>query len=298
MDMAQLKNFIVTAEQGSMTKAAELLLLSQSALSRSITTLETELGVPLFDRKNRKIVLNRYGKTFLSEAKQILNRWEHTQTSITNMVHPESGNISIGFVHSLGIAYAPQLVRAVEHQQPKFSLTLQEAKANYIVNRVLANDIDFGFATQFQTFAELEYEQLFKDNLVLVVSSDHPFASRNEPILIDEIAKEPFIQYNPKTELKQLLDAAFAEQNTSMNIMYEGLEISSIIGMVKANLGVAFMAESIVDTISEAGLVKVPVTEFKVERPIYLIHKKQGFLSIAARQFKQMVMNHHNISQD
>lgn len=257
-----------------MTKAADLLMLSQPALSRSITSLETELGVPLFDRRNRKIVLNRFGKTFLTEAKQILQRWDHTRTSISNMVDPESGSVSIAFVHSLGIAYVPKLLKTVKEHEPKFSLSLQEVNANAIIKSLLTNDIDFGFATQFQTFAELEYQQLFKDNLVLVVSIDHTFAKRDQVVTLDELTKEPLIQYSPGTELKKLLDAAFADKNKSMNIAYEGLEINSIIGMVKANLGVAFMAESIVDSLSMTGLKKVAVENFKVERPIYFIHKK------------------------
>ncbi|EZH65268.1 hypothetical protein DH09_16640 [Bacillaceae bacterium JMAK1] len=295
MDMSQLKNFIITAEQGSMTKAADLLMLSQPALSRSITSLETELGVPLFDRRNRKIVLNRFGKTFLTEAKQILQRWDHTRTSISNMVDPESGSVSIAFVHSLGIAYVPKLLKTVKEYEPKFSLSLQEVNANAIIKSLLTNDIDFGFATQFQTFAELEYQQLFKDNLVLVVSIDHTFAKRDQAVTLDELTKEPLIQYSPGTELKKLLDAAFADKNKSMNIAYEGLEINSIIGMVKANLGVAFMAESIVDSLSMTGLKKVAVENFKVERPIYFIHKKQGFLSNAATHFKQMVLDFHHL---
>ncbi|WP_160141586.1 LysR family transcriptional regulator [Salicibibacter halophilus] len=295
MEMSQLQNFIVTAEEGSMTKAADILLLSQPALSRSISSLESELGVPLFDRKNRKMVLNRHGKAFLTDAKALMQRWEHSKLQMKEMIHPTLGNISTAFVHSLGIAYVPEILKAFQLENPGYTLTLQEAKAGSIIKDLLTNEVDFGFATQFRIFPELEYTPLFKDNLVLIVSAHHPFTESQEKISIHQVAQEPLIHYNPDTELKKLIDAAFAARNETINIAYEGLEVNSIIGMVRANLGVAFIAESIVPTIS--GIRAIPIHDFKIERPIYLIHKKQGFLSNAALDFKEFVLRHHDINR-
>lgn len=295
MDMSQLQNFIVVAEEENMTKAADLLLLSQPALSRSILTLEKELGVPLFDRKNRKIVLNRYGRAFLLNAKQMMQYWNHAKLNLKELVDPTMGSISIAFVHSLGISYMPSMIKAFKQVNPDYSLSLQEGKAPTIIKDLLTNTVDFGFGTQYKTFPELEYTTLFTDQIVLVASENHPFVKRNKPITLDELEAEPFISYTPGTELKKLLDSTFSSQNRTLHTVYEGLEINSIVGLVKENEGVAFIADSIVSSIN--GIQKVEVEGLTIERPIYLIHKKQGYLSKAALTFKEFMLSHHAVHQ-
>ncbi len=240
-------------------------------------------------------MLNRYGKAFLKDAKAMMQQWEHAKRQLKEMVDPTLGNISTGFVHSLGIAYVPTVLKQFHLQNPHYTLTLQEESAGAIIKELLTNEMDFGFATQFRTFPELEYTEIFKDNLVLVVSDEHRFAELSHPISIEEISNEPLIQYQPGTELKKLIDAAFAENNQSMYIAYDGLEVNSIIGLVKANMGVAFIAESIIPTIN--GITSIPIKDFKIERPIYLIHKKQGYLSSAALHFKDFILAHHRVKQ-
>src|SRR4051812_7234899 len=163
MDITQLYYFIVAAEQEHMTKASEILSLSQSALSRSITSLENELGVPLFDRKNRKILLNRYGKAFLEDAKKIVEQFEVSKENLSQLVNPDIGDISISFVHSLGLSYIPSLLKEFQHANPGHTLTLDENNATIIVKKLLINETDLGFATQFQSFSDLVYTPIFKE---------------------------------------------------------------------------------------------------------------------------------------
>ncbi len=288
--MSQLQNFIVVAEEENITKAADLLLLSQSALSRSIHNLEKELGVPLFDRKNRKIILNRYGRAFLLNAKQMVQHWDHSKLQLKELIDPTMGSISIAYVHSLGLSYIPAMVKIFKQISPSYSLSLQEGKASTIIKDLLTNTVDFGFGTQYKTFPELEYTTLFTDRIVLIAAADHPFVKR-QPISIDELEAEPFISYTPGTELKKLLDSTFSSQNRTLHTVYEGLEINSIVGLVKENEGVAFIADSVVSSIN--GIEKVDVDGLTIERPIYLIHKKQGYLSKAALAFKQFMLEYH-----
>ncbi|MED4128798.1 LysR family transcriptional regulator [Shouchella miscanthi] len=290
MEMSQLQNFIVVAEEENITKAADLLLLSQSALSRSIHNLEKELGVPLFDRKNRKIILNRYGRAFLLNAKQMVQHWDHSRLQLKELIDPTMGSISIAYVHSLGLSYIPAMVKIFKQISPSYSLSLQEGKASTIIKDLLTNTVDFGFGTQYKTFPELEYTTLFTDRIVLIAAADHPFVKR-QPISIDELEAEPFISYTPGTELKKLLDSTFSSQNRTLHTVYEGLEINSIVGLVKENEGVAFIADSVVSSIN--GIEKVDVDGLTIERPIYLIHKKQGYLSKAALAFKQFMLEYH-----
>ncbi|HHW38743.1 MAG TPA: LysR family transcriptional regulator [Bacillales bacterium] len=290
MDIMQLHYFIVAAEQEHMTKASEILSLSQSALSRSITSLEGELGVPLFDRKNRKILLNRYGKAFLEDAKKIVNQVKLSKENLTELVHPDIGNIAISFVHSLGLSYIPTLLMDFQKSNPGHTLSLREDNAEVIVKDLLTNEIDFGFATQFKSFSDLVYHPIFKEKIVLITSLDHPFVTK-ESVKMEDLTNEDFIHYNSDTELRKLIDSHFSEKGIKLNVAYDGLEINSIIGLVSANMGVALAPESVIQNVSH--VANVPILNLNAWRTIYLIHKKEGFISKAALYFKDFILSYH-----
>lgn len=290
MDITQLHYFIVAAEQEHMTKASEILTLSQSALSRSITSLEKELGVPLFDRKNRKILLNRYGKVFLEDAKNIVSQLEISKANLSQLTHPDIGNICISFVHTLGLDYIPSLLKEFQLSNPGHTITLNEDNAPLIVKDLLTNEIDLGFATQYQSFSDLVYNPIFKERIVLITSSQHRF-SEMKNIELEHITKERFIHYNADTELRKLIDTFFLKRNIHIEVSYDGLEINSIIGLVTANMGIALVPESIIRNIN--GIKIIPVLDFDINRTIYLIHKKEGYLSKAVLYFKDFIFSYH-----
>lgn len=290
MEISQLYYFIVAAEQEHMTKASEILTLSQSALSRSITALEKELGVPLFDRKNRKILLNRYGKVFLEDAKKIVSQTEISKANLSHLVHPDIGNISISFVHSLGLSYIPLLIKEFQRSNPGHTLTLNEDNAPLIVKDLLTNETDLGFATQYQFFSDLVYNPIFKEKIVLIAADQHRF-SEMKAIKLESITNEKFIHYNAGTELRKLIDSSFLNHNINMHVAYDGLEINSIIGLVTANMGIALVPESIVQNIK--GIKIIPLLDFNIDRTIYLIHKKEGYISKAVLYFKDFVFSYH-----
>ncbi len=220
----------------------------------------------------------------------MVQHWDHSKLQLKELIDPTMGSISIAYVHSLGLSYIPAMVKIFKQISPSYSLSLQEGKASTIIKDLLTNTVDFGFGTQYKTFPELEYTTLFTDRIVLIAAADHPFVKR-QPISIDELEAEPFISYTPGTELKKLLDSTFSSQNRTLHTVYEGLEINSIVGLVKENEGVAFIADSVVSSIN--GIEKVDVDGLTIERPIYLIHKKQGYLSKAALAFKQFMLEYH-----
>jgi len=292
MDITQLYYFIVAAEQEHMTKASEILTLSQSALSRSITSLETELGVPLFDRKNRKIYLNRYGKVFLEDAKKIVQQMEMSKENLSELIHPEIGNISISFVHSLGLHYIPTLLKEFQLSNPGHTLALNEDNAQLIVKDLLTNETDLGFATHFQSFSDLVYHPIFKEKIVLIASKQHRFAQMRN-IKLEEMTQENFIHYHSDTELRKLIDTTFSKKNIDIKVAYDGLEINSIVGLVSANMGIALVPESIIQNIN--GIKIIPVSDLDIDRTIYLIHKKEGYISKAVLYFKDFVFSYHGI---
>src|SRR5690554_5622047 len=98
-----------------MSRASEQLHLSQPALSKSIALLEDNLGVELFDRNGRSIKLNRYGKFFLERAENIIRDYKKAKDDLTNLVSPGFGEVSLGFMHTLGLEVIPSLLTEIRN---------------------------------------------------------------------------------------------------------------------------------------------------------------------------------------
>ncbi|MFG6147536.1 LysR family transcriptional regulator [Halobacillus sp. B23F22_1] len=288
MDISQLYYFIVTAEQEHMTKASETLALSQSALSRSITSLEKELGVSLFDRKNRQIFLNNQGKAFLKDAKEIVNKVEVSKEQLLNLTNATNRNVTISYVHSLGLNYIPSLLNAFQKTNTNHTLSLHEDNAELIIKNLLTDEIDLGFATHYKPLADLMYYPIFKEKIILITSKSHRFAEM-EAVPLEEIMEESFIHYNKNTELRNVIDSNLFQYDIYPNVIYEGLEINSVIGLVSANMGIAFVPESTVRNLQNIHVSSIP--SFDLERTIYLIHKKKDYISNAAQSFKNFTFD-------
>ena len=100
MEWQQLEYFVTVAKLEHMTRAAEALAISQPALSRSISKLEEELGVPLFDRQGRSIMLNRYGELFLYRVQRMRKEYEKAVLELQELNNPELGDVSLGFTYT------------------------------------------------------------------------------------------------------------------------------------------------------------------------------------------------------
>src|ERR1700752_1715170 len=129
MELQQLKYFREVAEREHVTRAAEKLFVSQSAVSRAVTQLEEELGVPLFYRQGRAVVLSRYGRVFLEHCIRALNVLESGKRLLCEQTGGESGTVSLGFLHSLGVEMVPRLIKEYrrKHTRIQFALLVQRS---------------------------------------------------------------------------------------------------------------------------------------------------------------------------
>ena len=130
MELQQLKYFREVAEREHVTRAAEKLFVSESAVSRAVSQLEEELGVPLFYRRGRTIVLSRYGRLFLDHVTRALNVLESGKRLLNEQTGGESGTVSLGFLHSLGIEMVPRLIKEYRRKHPRtqFALLVQRSE--------------------------------------------------------------------------------------------------------------------------------------------------------------------------
>lgn len=283
MDFNQLKYFIVTAKIQHITKAAEKLSLSQSALSRSISNLESELGVPLFDRINRNVQLNKFGEIFLDTAMDLVNKLEKSKKHLNNIANPDKGEIIVSFVPTLGLQYIPNVLKAYKSVYPNNQLYLKESDSKVIHDDLIRGTTDIGISPVVKKDPDLIYSPLFTEELVFLISNSNPLAKKDH-IDFNDISGETFFHFAKKTYSRDLIENALSSANITLS-SYDGLEIASIIGLVEANLGIAIVPKSATAHVENIKTFSLPGSSKKWERKIYLIQKKSAFITPVIKQF-------------
>jgi len=190
MEIDQLRYFLRVAERGNFTRAAEELNISQPALSRSIQKLEDELGQPVFERKTRAVALTPAGVLLQTRAQQILTLIADTKAEISD--DGQSGQIRIGAIPTIAPYFLPNLLREFSSEFPDASLIVQEDTTEKLLKRCSQGEIDLAIVALPISAKYLEVEELFQEELLLVLPPDHPLVKKAQ-IRLNDIKSLPFV---------------------------------------------------------------------------------------------------------
>ncbi len=188
--MDQLRYFLQVAERGSFTRAAEDLMISQPALSRSIQRLEEELGQPVFERKTRSVALTDAGTLLQARARQVLAILEDTKAEITD--DGESGCIRVGAIPTIAPYFLPEILRRFSAAFPKATLIVQENTTNALLKTCSQGEIDLAILALPVPAKYLEIEKLFEEELLLVLPPNHPLIEKGK-IKLNDVKPYPFV---------------------------------------------------------------------------------------------------------
>jgi LysR family transcriptional regulator, transcription activator of glutamate synthase operon len=288
MEWHQIQYFKTVAGTQHFTRAAEILSISQPALSRSISKLEEELGVQLFDRKGRNIILNKYGKLFLNRVERSINEIEVGKQELQDQIHPEHGTVSLAFLHSLGISFVPGILSSFLNKFPNVKFHLNQAGSNQVFEQLHSGETDVALVSFIQAYKELIWEPLWIEELFLIVSAHHPLAKLDEVDLI-EVENEPFIAFKNGYGLRSITDNLCEQAGFSPNVTFEGEEIGTVAGLVEAQLGV-----SLVPDLKVLDKKKIKLLRIKnplCTRQIGITWNEGRYLSPVTKSFIEYVKN-------
>lgn len=291
MEWQQLEYFKVTAELQHITLASQKLNLTQPALSRSIARLENELGVPLFDRQGRQIILNHYGKRFLEHVNIILLEYEEAKLEIQSMLNPEKGQVSLGFLHTLGESFIPELIRAFGLIHPGITFELHQNGTRALIDQLIRGEIDLCFSYPPENSNKIEWNYLWDEELQLVVPVNHPLADENL-ITLEMLKNETFITFKLGFGLRKITDDLLTKAGICPKIAFEGEEVHTICGLVAAGLGIAIVPKIKGPDRDNISILHINSPEFR--RNIGILNRKDGYLSPSTRLFLDFVIDYFN----
>src|ERR1700735_2327067 len=194
MELQQLKYFREVAKREHVTRAAEKLFVSQSAISRAVTQLEEELGVPLFYRQGRAVLLSRYGRLFLEHVNRALSILESGKRLLREQSGEESGTVSLGFLHSLGIEMVSRLIKEYCRKHPRIQFTLLvQRSGETLMEELLAGDIDpcLSVPGMFGQ-SDVAWSHLSDEELLIAMSHQHRLATECT-LNLRELSSETFL---------------------------------------------------------------------------------------------------------
>ncbi|MFR9676181.1 LysR family transcriptional regulator [Streptomyces sp. TR06-5] len=245
----RLAQFAAVARHEHVTRAAQELGVPQSTLSRGLARLEEDLGVALFARRGRTVVLTPAGRTFLASAERALAAVEQAAESVRSDADPATGKVAFGFLHTLGWETVPSLIRAFRAEHPRVRFALVQNYGAAMLERLAEGGLDLCLISPIPDAAELAprglvARRLDEQRLRLVVPDDHRLAVRKRVRLV-EVAQESFVTLEPGYGMRRILEALCEQAGFQPRIAFEGEEAETIRGLVAAGLGVALLPPSV-----------------------------------------------------
>ena len=233
MDLLQLRYFQAVARHQHVSRAAAELRVAQPALSRAIARLEGELGVPLFDRRGRRIRLNRFGAMFLARAGRALDELDQGQRELRDAAGLAQGTVAVA---AETLRTLSGLVAGFLAGHPGVSFRLFQSPAPAMAAQLQAGEVDLCLASQPLPGPALTSAELLSEEVLLAVPPSHRLAGRTRAT-VGELAGEPFVTTRPGYWQRALTDRLFPDAV----IVCEGDEPYAIRGLISAGVGIGLM---------------------------------------------------------
>jgi DNA-binding transcriptional LysR family regulator len=258
----RLRQFMVVAREEHLTRAAEILGVPQPTLSRSIARLEAELGVPLFTRPGRSIKLTRHGRSLHDCAERTVASLGASLRALIDEADPGRGRIALGFLHTLGGAAVPRLLRDFRARHPQVRFALVQGNGHTILGKLLDGEIDLCLTAPLPTATNgVTARKLDEQRMDLFVPAGHPL-SRRRAINLAEAAAEDFVAMKPGYALRAIADDLCHAAGFEPRIAFEGEEADTARGLVGAGLGVSVLPATAA-SLSDSAVVAIRITSPK-----------------------------------
>jgi LysR family nitrogen assimilation transcriptional regulator len=269
MELRHLRNFLVVVEQGSISKAADVIGLAQPALSRQLQALEADLGAALLYRHGWGITPTPAGEILLSHSKNLLNQARTVRDAVNAVSGLPAGKLAIGVPSSIAAVLLPALVFAARETLPHVELRLIEGYSANLRQRLLASELDFAILYAEKPQAGFVSRPLLREPLVAIGPAGM-FSLDQSISMADLIGRSP-IMPGYANQLRSLFENAAAEAGLLGSYSMEVDSVPALIELVSAGAGVSILPYSaIYRHVAEGRLSYAHVAPEKLERHLAL----------------------------
>lgn len=288
MNLQQLYYFKTVAKLEHYTEASKALLISQSSLSHSISSLEEELHVPLFYKKGRNVKLTKYGDIFLQYVIRALNEVDSGKEILNKLTNPNAGTVSLSYLSPLSTQFIPSIINDFYNDKSNLQINFQlyQNPTKKIIESIITGRVDLGFCSK-PDDPDIAYEAIYSQEMVVVVSNKHSWASKKF-VDLTELGNESIVTYDNQCGIRIYIDNIFKSLNIIPNIKFEVEYDNMIIGIVSANLGITLMPKVFGMELYDVKVL--PIVNKIPSRNMYMIWLKDEYMSPVAEKFKKFII--------
>lgn len=284
ISLRQLRAFWLVAQEGSMTRAAQQMHLTISALSMLVRTLEEELGVRLFERTTRRVELTEAGRQFMPAVRDVFFALDAGIETLQEGKRRKSERLVLVTSPLLAATLAPRVIAQFREQFPNVSVSLIDAPVDQVVAHVREAKADFGICTADMAVTDLLTRVVHRDTLALACSTDHALAERREARWSD-LVDQSLVLLTPATGLRRLTEQTLGQLVLRLKPAFEVGNVQTALGLVAAGLGVSVLPTYTVARARGQGVVAVPLVDPVVSREIIALCTRARPFSTAAEAF-------------
>ena len=269
MDIEKMRYFRIVAQEEHMTRAAQKINITQPSLSSIISNMESELGVKLFERVGRQIVLNKYGKVFYEGIDAMLDSYDSIMEKLAAMKDENTSDVKVAVT---GLNFPRRIISAFVEEYPMLRIIMRLIRADEIKSTLKHSDAGLVLSTINVEADNIQSVKLFEEDMYLIVSHDHALASR-DGISIEELKKERFALTPTNTAFRVIMDDLFKKAGYKPRICLEGYT-EQIVQMVISKMAVSVVSKSDHGNLPYIDKLKfIRLTDDYCKRAIYLLTK-------------------------
>ena len=257
MDLRQIENIVAIEQEQSISKAAERLFLTQSALNQQLLRLEKELGIQLFERKKHAMIPTFAGKVYLATAHRMIDMKKETYKIIHDISNETAGEISVAYSPERGSLLFSHIYPTFRRRYPNVTFSIHEAHVKKMETMLLQKEVTLACLTYSQgsKHAAIEYVDTKKELMVLGLPASHPLAhlagerswETFPSIDLALLRDEAFALVAKTTRLRTMIDNSFRAAGFLPKVLFESSSTATVVNMVKSQVCPAFFPQSYVD---------------------------------------------------
>lgn len=283
MDIAQLRTFVHVAGLGSLSKAAGRLRIAQPALSRQIRMLEEELGIRLFDRHGRGMVITEQGRDVLPYANRVIADLNEFKARAAGVGAVLSGHVAVGLPPTVADIMSVPLISAFRGRHPEVTVRLASAFTGDLLDWLNRGEIDLAILYDPRAARSLRSRPLLRESLFLIGPPDAGLSMRRA-VPFREVAREPLLLPSTRHGLRNILEAFAREAGESLHVVVEADSYMALKELVRQGHGRTILPLApIYDEVRAGRLTAAPITDPAPTRCLVLSYPSDRPVSRAAQ---------------
>lgn len=293
MDFKQIEAFMNVAKFKSFSKAADAIFLSQPTISAHISSLEDELGVPLFNRNGKEISLTPSGSVFLEYAANLINTRDNAVLKLNSFSTAIKGSLTIASSTTPCRFILPRFIKSFHKIYNKVNYNIKEGSSTNVLNMIISGEGDIGFVGETINDKRIQFIKIAHDNLIAISN----ISTLPTNISLDLFLKQDFILREKGSATRNAFKT-FLEKSKiplgEINIIAEVNSLEAVLQFVKFGLGVSIISEAACEDYINAGIIKKHnIENVNIKRDIYMVTFKNRIMTPQGKAFYEHIINNY-----